>query len=121
MFRTKSRRNIRSKRVISRKNRNLSRRMKGGDPTEDEAVKLNSGTLCKYYVLVDLWADGDVKKDVIDKAIDKLKLYQIKRTPDVPNPISWNEFKTVRDEEVLSLYMDDRVSCPFIINTFNNV
>jgi hypothetical protein len=115
MSKTKSRRNIRSKRVLSRKNRNLSRRMKGGDPTEDEAVKLNTGTLCKYWVLVDLLADNDELRDVIGKAISKLMLYQIKQSTetDVPSPISMTEFKTLRIE-AMPFYIDHRVSCPFM-------
>ena len=115
MFRTKSRRNIRSKRVLSRKNRSRknrnSRRMKGGNPSTDKAIKLNSIILCTYEKLLNKHRAGIIDEKSLKERAAELMLYQIKISKEHPNPMSIADIIDTHNTDIQFLYIDDRVNC----------
>lgn len=122
MFRTKSRRNIRSKRNRSRKNRsrknrNLSRRMKGGDLTVDEIIEINGHTVCTYDTLLTKYKyDKSINEDDFKDIANKLMLYRIKFSNDYPlseypNPMSIKAIVDTEKPAILFLYVNSDTEC----------
>ena len=121
MYRTKSRRNIRSKRNLSKKNRSRknrnNRRMKGGNPGPDNdfdlAKKHNSEVLCKYEKLMADYRNNKKTKHDVETMKNELMLYQIKPNtlkPEYPNPMRMTEVMRY-NYQVWSNYVDGSVEC----------
>ena len=119
MYRTKSRRNIRSKRNLSRKNRSRknrnNRRMKGGLPSSYiEAIRLNSITLCGYQKLLNKHREGIIDEKSLKERAAELMLYQIKKNDlnagEYTNPMRIAQVMS-SGIDVWSNYVDTRVDC----------
>ena len=113
---TKSRRNIRSKRSLSRNTRSRKkrnrRRIKGG--SYDKAVIENGNVLCKYQDLRIDFENNKITKEKFEEERDKFMLYQIK-----PNTLDKREYTNpMRLTEVMRYssdvyfnYVDGSVEC----------